>query len=578
MEPAGVGEQALGFRLGPRINAAGRMQRAAAALELLLTEDEARAAEVARELDLLNRDRQEAETRILFAAEGACAPQASAAAIVVAGEGWHPGRGGDRGVAAGGALAPALRGDLPGRRAGPRLGAQRLSRTTFTRGSDACADAPASLRRSPDGGRGGAPDRGARALPARAGGPRRRRAEPVGPAPDASAWTPWCPAARSRLELAEELERLRPVRLRQSAAEPCSFPASRVENVAGMGDGAPARALHPRHRRRLALARRGLRLAAGIAQRRRARRRTTSCSASSATAGRAWRSRGSCCARSARPSRARSGCSARRSPSGRGWSRRLGSRRARRGRRDPGGHRRSAWRRRVRRRGGRADLERRARAGRAWRTSARRRESLETLVAGLADGRPRGGVMGRRSPRDPAARAGLRPPGGARPAARRSAADPLLGRDRARAPRVGPGRGGVRARRLAPRARASARARRLLPRAARARRSRLARDARADRCAGEGRHPRTPELCARLLASAARARARRALASTRPPAAWSRELRTELGLSPTYRACAERYERIERGPGARARRSRAGAGAQGVLRLHGRVPRVAPGP
>ena len=91
VEPAEVGEQALGFRLGPRINAAGRMQRAAAALELLLTEDEARAAEVADELDLLNRDRREAETRILFAAEGACAPQASAAAIVVAGEGWHPG-------------------------------------------------------------------------------------------------------------------------------------------------------------------------------------------------------------------------------------------------------------------------------------------------------------------------------------------------------------------------------------------------------------------------------------------------------------------------------------------------------
>jgi single-stranded-DNA-specific exonuclease len=91
VDPGEVGEQALGFRLGPRINAAGRMQRAAAALELLLTEDDARAAEVASELDLLNRDRREAETRILFAAEGACAPQASAAAIVVAGEGWHPG-------------------------------------------------------------------------------------------------------------------------------------------------------------------------------------------------------------------------------------------------------------------------------------------------------------------------------------------------------------------------------------------------------------------------------------------------------------------------------------------------------
>jgi single-stranded-DNA-specific exonuclease len=96
MAVAGVGagevsEHALGFRLGPRINAAGRMRRADAALELLLTEDAARAEEIARELDLLNRERQEAETRILFAAEAACAAQASRAAMVVAGEGWHPG-------------------------------------------------------------------------------------------------------------------------------------------------------------------------------------------------------------------------------------------------------------------------------------------------------------------------------------------------------------------------------------------------------------------------------------------------------------------------------------------------------
>src|SRR5215213_5652436 len=89
--PAELSEHSLGFRLGPRINAAGRMQRADAALELLLTDDPARASEVAKELDFLNRDRQEAETRILFAAEAAAAAQAHQAAIVVAGEGWHPG-------------------------------------------------------------------------------------------------------------------------------------------------------------------------------------------------------------------------------------------------------------------------------------------------------------------------------------------------------------------------------------------------------------------------------------------------------------------------------------------------------
>ncbi|HEX6652584.1 MAG TPA: DHHA1 domain-containing protein, partial [Thermoleophilaceae bacterium] len=89
--PGEISEHSLGFRLGPRINAAGRMQRADAALELMLTDDPARASEVAKELDFLNRDRQEAETRILFAAEAAAAAQAHQAAIVVAGEGWHPG-------------------------------------------------------------------------------------------------------------------------------------------------------------------------------------------------------------------------------------------------------------------------------------------------------------------------------------------------------------------------------------------------------------------------------------------------------------------------------------------------------
>ena len=91
LEPGEVSEQALGFRLGPRLNAAGRMQRADAALELLMTDSEERAEQVAQELDLLNRDRREAETRILFAADAACAEQASRGALVVAGEGWHPG-------------------------------------------------------------------------------------------------------------------------------------------------------------------------------------------------------------------------------------------------------------------------------------------------------------------------------------------------------------------------------------------------------------------------------------------------------------------------------------------------------
>ena len=91
LDPGDVDECSVGFRLGPRINAAGRLRRADAALELLLTEDRDRADEIARELDGLNHDRRETEQLITREAEGLCAAQLSAAAIVVAGEGWHPG-------------------------------------------------------------------------------------------------------------------------------------------------------------------------------------------------------------------------------------------------------------------------------------------------------------------------------------------------------------------------------------------------------------------------------------------------------------------------------------------------------
>src|SRR5689334_8898490 len=89
LAPAEVDERAAGFRLGPRINAAGRLQRADAALELMLTHDEDRAAEVARELDQLSSERKDEETRTLFAAEAELKGWAHLPAIVVAGEGWH---------------------------------------------------------------------------------------------------------------------------------------------------------------------------------------------------------------------------------------------------------------------------------------------------------------------------------------------------------------------------------------------------------------------------------------------------------------------------------------------------------
>jgi single-stranded-DNA-specific exonuclease len=91
LDPGAVDERALAFRLAPRINAAGRLRRADAALELLLTDDPARAERIADELDMVNRERQDVETRILFAAEAERAAQPEAPAHVLAGEGWHPG-------------------------------------------------------------------------------------------------------------------------------------------------------------------------------------------------------------------------------------------------------------------------------------------------------------------------------------------------------------------------------------------------------------------------------------------------------------------------------------------------------
>ena len=85
----------LAFRLAPRINAAGRLYRADAGVELLLTEDAERASAIADELNRANRERRDTEQLVLSAAERARrelpAALASAPALVLAGEGWHPG-------------------------------------------------------------------------------------------------------------------------------------------------------------------------------------------------------------------------------------------------------------------------------------------------------------------------------------------------------------------------------------------------------------------------------------------------------------------------------------------------------
>ena len=96
----GVGDkpfspETVGFILAPRLNAAGRTGNATDALDLLLTENEARAWELAKYLDHLNQDRRKLESDVLEEAlaqlaEDPC-PAEELPVLVVAGEGWHAG-------------------------------------------------------------------------------------------------------------------------------------------------------------------------------------------------------------------------------------------------------------------------------------------------------------------------------------------------------------------------------------------------------------------------------------------------------------------------------------------------------
>jgi single-stranded-DNA-specific exonuclease len=84
----------IGFRLGPRLNAAGRLSTAEKSLRLLLTREENEAAVLAAELDQQNRERQEVEQKIFDAAIEGIDSQFDAArdaAIVAGAQGWHPG-------------------------------------------------------------------------------------------------------------------------------------------------------------------------------------------------------------------------------------------------------------------------------------------------------------------------------------------------------------------------------------------------------------------------------------------------------------------------------------------------------
>jgi single-stranded-DNA-specific exonuclease len=95
VDPAAVDAGAIGFRLAPRLNAAGRLGRPEAALELLLAEEREPARQLAAQLEDLNRDRQAVEERILREAvetiESWPEARRRRRAYVVAGAGWHEG-------------------------------------------------------------------------------------------------------------------------------------------------------------------------------------------------------------------------------------------------------------------------------------------------------------------------------------------------------------------------------------------------------------------------------------------------------------------------------------------------------
>ena len=93
IEPSRLKAEDFGFRLGPRVNAAGRMYRADAGVELFLADSEDRAVEIAEELNRANGERRRVEAEVESAARAARRELDDSApcSLVVAGEGWHSG-------------------------------------------------------------------------------------------------------------------------------------------------------------------------------------------------------------------------------------------------------------------------------------------------------------------------------------------------------------------------------------------------------------------------------------------------------------------------------------------------------
>lgn len=86
-----VTEEDVGFLIGPRINAVGRLQDADLAVQLLMTEDQSAAEQIAEEIQGINQERQQIVSSIVKEAEEMVDPNEKRGVIIVAKEGWNQG-------------------------------------------------------------------------------------------------------------------------------------------------------------------------------------------------------------------------------------------------------------------------------------------------------------------------------------------------------------------------------------------------------------------------------------------------------------------------------------------------------
>ncbi len=94
VDPSNLSADTIGYQVGPRLNALGRLDEARLAVEMLTTHDRTLAAQIAAQLEMLNDKRKQIEDQIYAAAQQQIARDSSLLnfeALVLVGERWHPG-------------------------------------------------------------------------------------------------------------------------------------------------------------------------------------------------------------------------------------------------------------------------------------------------------------------------------------------------------------------------------------------------------------------------------------------------------------------------------------------------------